>query len=57
MGRPAWLPTPAPALRLLLGEMSAVLLTGQRAVPRRLLEAGFSFRLPNLEGALEDLLR
>jgi uncharacterized protein (TIGR01777 family) len=56
MGRPAWLPTPAPALRLLLGEMSVVLLTGQRAVPHRLLEAGFSFRFPNLEGALEDLL-
>ena len=57
MGRPAWLPTPALPLRLLLGEMSAVLLTGQRAVPRRLLEAGFSFRFPNLEGALQDLLR
>lgn len=57
LGRPAWLPVPAVALRLLLGEMSSVLLTGQRAVPRRLLEAGFVFRFSNLEDALADLLR
>lgn len=54
--RPAYLPVPAFALRLLLGEMSAVLLTGQRAVPKRLLEAGFTFRFPRLEDALSDLL-
>ncbi len=53
--RPAWLPVPAPALQLALGEMSAVLLTGQRAVPKRLLEAGFVFRFPEVEAALQDL--
>ncbi len=57
MCRPAWLPVPAPALRLLLGEMSAVLLTGQRALPKRLLEAGFVFRFPTVESALENLFR
>ncbi len=55
LGRPAWLPVPAPALKLLLGEMSAVLLTGQRAVPKRLLEEGFRFQWPELETALRNL--
>ncbi len=53
--RPAWLPVPAPALKLLLGEMSAVLLTGQRATPKRLLEEGFVFQFPELETALRNL--
>lgn len=57
LGRPSWMPVPAPALRLLLGEMADALLTGQRAVPQRLLEAGFRFRFPELEAALMDLLR
>lgn len=55
--RPAWIPVPAPALRLALGEMSAVLLTGQRAIPKRLLEAGFQFRFPDLKSALRNLLQ
>jgi len=53
--RPAWLPAPAFALRLLFGEMASVLLEGQRAVPTRLTEAGYAFRYPDLEGALRDL--
>lgn len=57
MGRPAFLPVPAPALKLALGEMSTVLLDGQRALPRRLQELGFEFNHPALEGALEDLLK
>jgi NAD dependent epimerase/dehydratase family enzyme len=36
--------------------MSAVLLTGQRAVPKRLLEAGFAFRFADIETALQSLL-
>jgi uncharacterized protein (TIGR01777 family) len=54
--RPTVLPVPAAALRLLFGEMSGVLLTGQRAVPRRLEELGFGFRFPTLREALADLL-
>jgi uncharacterized protein (TIGR01777 family) len=54
--RPAVLPVPAFALRLALGEMSAMLLTGQRAVPRRLLEMGFRFKFPEAHAALHDLL-
>jgi uncharacterized protein (TIGR01777 family) len=57
LGRPSWLPVPAFALRLLLGEMSTLLLDGQRAVPRRLVQAGFEFRFVAAEAALRHLLR
>jgi hypothetical protein len=53
--RPSWAPVPATALRLLLGEMSDLLLSGQKAVPKKLLEAGFVFKHPNLEEALKSL--
>jgi uncharacterized protein len=54
--RPAVLPVPAFALRLLYGDMAMIVTTGQRAVPRRLNELGFSFRHPDLEPALRDVL-
>ena len=54
--RPAVLPVPALALRVLYGEMAEVVVTGQRAVPRRLQELGFEFRHPVVEPALRDLL-
>lgn len=54
--RPALLPTPAFVLQLAVGQMAEVLLAGQRAVPRRLLELGFSFDHPELGGALAELL-
>ena len=56
LGRPAFVPTPAFALRLLFGEMATVLLDGQRVLPRRLLDLGFTFRFPEAESALGDLL-
>lgn len=56
LSRPTLLPVPAFALRAGLGEMSGLLLGGQRAVPMRLLEAGFSFRFTHLDVALVDLL-
>lgn len=54
--RPAMLPVPAWALRLALGEMSVLLLGGQRLVPRRTQEAGFAWCYPGLAGALKQLL-
>jgi uncharacterized protein (TIGR01777 family) len=54
--RPAFMPMPAIALRVLMGELSILLLGGQRARPNRLLEAGFTFRFTDLHAALEDLL-
>lgn len=54
--RPAFLFVPAFLLRLLLGEMGQLLTEGQRAVPRRLLEAGFQFRYAELDPALSDVI-
>lgn len=54
--RPAVLPVPAFALRLLYGEMAHVVLGGQRVLPRRLLALGHTFREPELEPALRDAL-
>lgn len=55
--RPAFLPAPAFAVRLALGEMSALLLKGQRATPQKLLACGYAFRHPTLDGALTSLTR
>ena len=54
--RPAMLPVPAWALRLALGEMSVLLLGGQRLVPRRTQQKRFAWRYPGLAGALKQLL-
>jgi hypothetical protein len=50
--RPCWAPVPAPALRLILGEMAEMLLTGQRVEPRAALRLGYEFRFPKLDAAL-----
>lgn len=54
--RPAIIPVPAFALKLVLGEMSTVLLDGQYVQPKRLLEHGFEFSFPDAESALKDFL-
>ncbi|WP_166263703.1 TIGR01777 family oxidoreductase [Marinobacter caseinilyticus] len=54
LGRPAIFPVPGFVLKAALGEMSRLLLTGQQAVPERLLDAGFKFHYPDLRAALED---
>ncbi|MGH7855514.1 MAG: TIGR01777 family oxidoreductase [Candidatus Binatia bacterium] len=51
--RPCWAPVPAFVLKLALGEMSQMLLTGQRVVPAVAEKLGFQFRYPNLQEALE----
>ncbi len=57
LGRPAFLPVPALALRLLFGEMAdEALLVSRRAAQGRALAEGFVFRWPDLEPALEDIL-
>lgn len=55
--RPAVLPLPAFAIRLALGDMGErLLLDGARVAPRRLLDSGYAFRFPSLEGALRHEL-
>ncbi len=57
LGRPALLRVPVPALRLALGEMGQVAVLGSaRVVPERLIQAGYRFRHPALEGALRFVL-
>lgn len=56
MNRPSFIPVPGFALKLILGEKSTLILDGQRAVPHRLLEAGFKFEFTDLETAMRDLL-
>lgn len=53
--RPYWFPAPAFFLRLVLGEMSLLVTEGRFAQPKRLLEQGYVFRFPELEGALKDI--
>jgi uncharacterized protein len=55
--RPAILPAPAVALKVLFGEMSEILLASQRVAPAVPEAAGFPFRFPQLPGALADVLR
>lgn len=54
--RPAILPAPTFALRIALGEFSQFLVTGARVMPARAEREGFSFRFPNLDAALGDIL-
>ena len=58
LSRPTVLGMPAFAARLVFGEMAQeLLLSGQRAVPARLLAAGFRFRHPELKETLRAILR
>lgn len=50
--RPTLFPAPAPVLKVALGEMARLLLTGQKAIPEKLINQNFTFRYPELEQAL-----
>ena len=57
LGRPTIFPLPAPAARIMLGQVAdELLLASQRIEPARLKETGYSYRYPELEGALRHLL-
>ena len=54
--RPAILPVPKFALRLLFGDMAQIVYASQRVVPEAALRAGYQFRFPKLDGALLDIV-
>jgi uncharacterized protein len=54
--RPSWLPVPAFALELLLGDGAKVVLEGQQVLPKRTLVSGFQYEYPTLKLALEEIL-
>jgi uncharacterized protein len=56
--RPSIMPAPGFVLKIVLGEMAdALLLSGQRALPVRATDLGFSFRFANLDEALADIFK
>lgn len=52
LNRPSWVPAPAFAVKLALGEFAEVVLGGQKVLPKKLLEAGFTFEYPTIEASL-----
>lgn len=56
LGRPSVMHVPGFVLKAAMGEMAMVALEGQRVVPQRLTESGFTFHFPQLEPALRQLL-
>ncbi|MDX2471208.1 MAG: TIGR01777 family oxidoreductase [SAR324 cluster bacterium] len=57
LGRPTLFPVPALALKLALGEMSCLLLQGQRLKPTKLLESGYHFQYPSLKTAFSKIFK
>jgi uncharacterized protein (TIGR01777 family) len=53
--RPHWFPVPASVMKVLFGELSTLLLDGQKVLPHVLLKYGFSFSYPTIDKALDNL--
>jgi uncharacterized protein (TIGR01777 family) len=54
--RPAFMPMPGFALRVLVGEAAEVILTGQRVLPRRAQRLGHVFKYPTVDAALREIV-
>lgn len=54
LNRPHWLPVPSLLMKLFLGEMSSMLLSGQHVIPQKALDRGYSFLYPTLLIALKN---
>ncbi|HAP35510.1 MAG TPA: TIGR01777 family protein [Bacteroidetes bacterium] len=55
--RPSWIPAPNFALQILYGEGAKVILSGQKAIPEKLLAAGYQFSYPELKTAMNNILK
>ncbi len=56
LGRSSWLRVPEPILKLMIGEGSVLVLEGQRIVPQKIFDAGYTLKFSALEAALADVL-
>jgi uncharacterized protein (TIGR01777 family) len=56
MGRPSFIPVPEFAFRTAFGEVSTVVVDGQRVIPERLQDLGYQFKFPELEPAIRNIL-
>lgn len=57
LNRPSWLPVPAFALEVMLGDAAKVVLEGQQVLPKRTQATGFNYQYSSLKQALQDVLR
>lgn len=55
LNRPHWIPAPGFAIKAALGEMSTLILEGQKVIPEVLNENGYTFQYPQLKGALQEI--
>jgi len=55
LSRPSWFPVPESLLKLALGEMGSLMMTGQRVKPVKAISAGYNFQYPTLEAALRAI--
>ena len=53
--RPAIFPVPEVMMKIIMGEMSTIVLDGQRVIPKHLKKLGYNFQFPDLAGALKDI--
>ncbi|QTA79018.1 Epimerase, SDR39I1 family [Desulfonema limicola] len=55
--RPAFMPAPGFMIKIIMGELGNVLLTGQKVMPEKLLKSGYSFKFPDIRTAVEDIIK
>ena len=55
ISRPSWLPVPGFIVKITLGELGDILLTGQRVLPEKALKAGYKFKHPDVDEALRTI--
>lgn len=57
LSRPHWFPTPSLPLKILLGEMSILVLEGQKVLPEKALQHGYDFKYKDVESALQSVIK